>query len=50
MNVASYDNYMLFAFFFENLQIAIGLCDKRSHGTKSAMLEEKLISIPALGH
>ena len=25
-------------------------CNKRSHGTKSAMLEGKLIIIPALGH
>ena len=25
-------------------------CNKRSHGTKSAILEGKLIIIPALGH
>ena len=25
-------------------------CNKRSHGTKSAMLEGKLIIIPAMGH
>ena len=30
--------------------LGIGLLQQRSPGTKSAMLESKLVTIPALGH
>jgi len=46
-------NKMLICNLLPNSQDLVGqqaVCNKRSRGTKSAMLEGKLIIVPALGH